>query len=509
MLLLGALNGSDGTLAHAFELGAAGIVALAVLYFAWIADPAWLLSLGIALDVFSGHFNSLGLPLPVDRVLIGLGSIVLLFRLRAARDRPTLPARGVHFMIAAAALYAIGSAFWVGTLSDHDARFALIDRFGLLPFWMFFIAPVAFRTERQRQILLGTLVVLGGYLGLTAFFEGVKATSLVLPHYITDPTIGIHGGRARGPFVEAAANGFGLTACATAAWMASVTWRSRRLRVVALAIMALCLLGVLFTLTRTVWLGAVVGVLVVLGVFPELRRFFVPVVAIGWVAITVAIFTVPGLSSEVSTRFHDQQSIYVRQSTNGAAMRLLDTDPLFGIGWNTYRAKSPDYFRQAADRPIKGVGEPVHNIIISNATELGLVGVTLWAFALLWGVGGAALRECPLELRVWRIGLVAIGLDWLVITNGMPLLQPFPHMLLWTWAGIVLGPRILGEWPRASGRAAEAVLYAPPAAVRDPWQPRYRTVSSRVAWGVLYLVAVLLAGATILLTLLTLTGVLR
>ncbi len=73
-----------------------------------------------------------------------------------------------------------------------------------------------YSTPGRRRWLLGALVVLGAYLGLTVLFEMAGPHALVWPKYILNPNYGIHGGRGRGPFADAVANGFGLYVCALA-----------------------------------------------------------------------------------------------------------------------------------------------------------------------------------------------------------------------------------------------------------------------------------------------------
>jgi O-antigen ligase len=87
------------------------------------------------------------------------------------------------------------------------------------------------------------------------------------------------------------------------------------------------------------------------------------------------------------------------------------------------------------------MGVPVHNLLLRNAVELGLIGTALWLLALVLAVGGAILAppETP-ELRVWRIGMVALALDFLVIINFAPSSYAFPTALLWTWAGLLGSP---------------------------------------------------------------------
>src|SRR5947209_2467890 len=160
-------------------------------------------------------------------------------------------------------LYAVASAAWSGTLTQHEPLFALLDRLGLVPFLLFLVAPVAFKTEEQRRILAIGLVCMGAYLGLTSLFEAVGANSLVIPHYISNPNIGLHIGRSRGPFLEAGANGLAMFNCFLGAAITLPYWRGRpRIRALVICVMILCAAGLVFTLTRQVWVGASLGTVV-------------------------------------------------------------------------------------------------------------------------------------------------------------------------------------------------------------------------------------------------------
>ena len=63
------------------------------------------------------------------------------------------------------------------------------------------------------------LAALGVFLALTGFAEIGKQWWAVFPHYIADPTLGTHFGRARGPALNSASLGVFLTICFWAAWM--------------------------------------------------------------------------------------------------------------------------------------------------------------------------------------------------------------------------------------------------------------------------------------------------
>ena len=201
------------------------------------------------------------------------GAGALLLRAPGARDREALRLEPVHWLLLAAIAFALVSALLSGTLFSNSEFFRLFDRFGVAPFLMFAIAPLAFRTEAQRKIFLGVLVALGGYLGLTALFETVGPHALVFPRYITNPDLGYHVGRARGPFLEAEANGIALFICGTAAAVAATTWRGSALvKGLCWLVVCLCFAGCLFSLSRGVWLGAAVAILLTLLFFRPVRR---------------------------------------------------------------------------------------------------------------------------------------------------------------------------------------------------------------------------------------------
>lgn len=423
-----------------FALAAALVALLSLLYLAWDVDPVWALCGAIATSVFSGNWELLGVPLGPDRLLFAVGVLALLLRAPGARDRPPIRIELVHWLLALTALYAIGSAAWVGTLGEKTAVFKLLDPLGIVPFLMFLIAPLAFRTARQRAALLYTLILVGIYLALTAVFEVLEIEALVFPKYILDPTIGIHEGRARGPFVEAVGMGLALYACGVAAIVAGAGLPRRRwLTVGAVGVAVLCAVGVLLTLTRAVWLGAMLATAVTMLAAPELRRFVVPTTAGGIVLVLAALAFVPGLGERADERRGDQWPVWDRLNTNAAAIDMIAARPLLGFGWNRFEAESPIFFRQSAEYPLTGERAGVHNVFLARGVELGLLGTLLITAGLVLGVGRAMLSRGPPELRPWRFGLVALAISWLVAANLGPLPYAFPNLLLWAWAGVVLG----------------------------------------------------------------------
>jgi putative inorganic carbon (hco3(-)) transporter len=416
--------------------------------------PTVLLSLSIVAEIFSGNWKYIHVPLGGDRILLGLGVVCLVLGGTAAVAKRKLRPRPIHGLLLVTAVFALGSAIAAHTITQSTGQFALLDRLGLIPFLMFCLAPLVFGQAKQRNYLLAALVVIGGYLGVTALLEGVGLTSLTLPSYIRDPNLGIHFGRARGPFLESAADGLSMYMCAVAAAVGLKVWSSRGARWACGAVILLCGLGVVFTLTRAVWIAAVVGTLVALLVSPRTRSLVAPAVILGALALLAVLFLVPGLSTKVQGRTQDQQPVWDRYNTNAAAIRMVEAKPVFGFGWQTFITKGVPYIRQSSSYPLTGAGIEVHNVFLSHAAELGLTGSALWTLALFSAVGGAILRRGPPELAPWRVGLVAIFIAFLVVANLGPLSYPFPNLLLWTWAGLVganhfLVPRGADEEPEA------------------------------------------------------------
>jgi putative inorganic carbon (hco3(-)) transporter len=432
-------------------------------------DPAYPFSAAIALSVFSGNWSEFlpGLPLPPDRALLVLA--LLLVALRRLRGDGPAPSPGVgHWLLAVTVAIALASAYAAGTLGDPDARFVLLDRLGIVPFVAFAIAPLVFGGEHQRRILLATLVALGAYLGLTALFETVGPSALVYPRYILDSAVGIHFGRARGPFTDATANGIALYACAVAAAIAAASWRRRTARVAAMAVGLLCAASLVFTMQRSIWIGATLATVLTLAVVPRLRRLLVPALAAGALLVGAMLGAVPGLADRVQDRRTAQDSVWDRENLLAAAFRMVEERPLTGFGWHRFNSDSSNFLQQGDDIPLTDEGEILHNVYVSNAVELGLLGAAVWLAALVVCIGAPMVSRAPPALGVWRAGLIAIGTLWAIVALFSPLVRVFPNLILWSWAGVVAagGLQLRSQWVRAQAARAAAGAGAASGAVR-------------------------------------------
>jgi putative inorganic carbon (hco3(-)) transporter len=430
--------------------------------------PAVLMCGAIVLTIFSGGWSMMGLgSLPVDRLaIIGVLLAVFLCVPGVART-PRLQLRNVHLLMLVTILYVVGSAAVAGTLTGEVGGLVLLDQLGVLPYLMFLLAPAVFAARRERNMLLATLVGLGAYLGLTAIFESLGPHSLVFPSYIAHVDEILPEGRAGGPFQSSVAEGFATFACAVASVIAFNQWHGQRKRYFAAVAGILCVFGCFLTLERGVWIAAVAGAMVSTLATRTGRRWVLPGISICVLVIGGALMVSPTLSSKVTGRIEYKPSVWSRQNQTSAALRMIETKPLLGFGWNRYTSDSGEYFRQSSEYPMVGYSthentEPLHDSYLSYIVELGLVGVLLWLGTFLWGVGSAIFTPGEEDLRPWKLGLLSIGVFFLVVSLFNPYLQAFPVLLLWTWAGVALGSPSLEAQAlraRATARARGDIAY--------------------------------------------------
>jgi putative inorganic carbon (hco3(-)) transporter len=417
-------------------------IAAGVAYLVWQADPAWSLSAGLLLSPFAGNWDQMGLPttLAPDRFVLLIALAAILLRAPGSRTRPPLRLRPVHWVLAVAIAYVAASAAASGTLLKTSSLAQLVENFGVIPFLLFLCAPAAFRSERQRRVLLAALVILGAYLGLVALLETLGADSLIYPRYITNPNVGILPNRARGPFVEPATFGVALFTCAAACVVAWRAWPRAHIRLALVAIGLLCSAGLLFTLTRQVWVASMAAVVLVAIAVRPFRRYLLPAAVVGAAGTALLLATVPGLSAKASERRNQEGTVWDRLNLDHAAINAIEDRPLFGVGWDSWTKKNLDYFELNPNYPLTAVADgPVHNVFLAYGAQIGLIGLTLWVAGMLIGVGGTLMRRGPPEIQPWRAFLLGVFAFFVVVAN-FEFVQVFPNLIVWLLAGVVAAP---------------------------------------------------------------------
>jgi putative inorganic carbon (hco3(-)) transporter len=445
------------------------IAGVLILRWLWEKPPAATMCAALALTIFSGAWRQIGLGgLPFDRLLIIVVLLQFVLRAPGVAQLPRLQVRNIHILMCLTIMYAAGSAAVAGTLASETGFLSLLDQFGVVPFAMFLLAPAIFPGDRERHLLLATLLALGAYLGFTAIFESLGPHSLVFPRYIVEVDSELSGERTGGPFQASIAEGLATFSCSAAAAMAFMQWRGQRKRILAGLVAPVCLFGSFLTLERGVWIGAGAAILVT-ALATRAGRRWLPIGVIVCAVLAGAVLRVfPSFEQKASTRAHDATTVWAREDQISAGLRMLRAEPLLGVGWDRYESDSLEYFRETADYPMEGYALggfgipgkalPLHETYLAYAVELGLIGALLWLVTLLWGVGEAILCLGPVGLRPWKLGLLAVATCFLVIGLVNPYQAPFPMLLLWVWAGVALG-RVPQTVPRRSAvlQRAESV----------------------------------------------------
>src|SRR5438270_13428437 len=91
------------------------------------------------------------------------------------------------------------------------------------------------------------------YLAAISIFSMLNLQTLIVPRFIIDEGIGIHASRARGPFLQAVANGLCLNLLGL---VALDSFRRRKLREIAAGMLFLVVpLALLATKARAVWIA--------------------------------------------------------------------------------------------------------------------------------------------------------------------------------------------------------------------------------------------------------------
>ena len=402
---------------------------------------AWgsrLVTVGLMFTAFSGNWHNLGSPAPLDRPLMLIG-IAMCFA-GSPQARGSMVLRPIHLAMLLGTAQVLLSIYATEPFQKSSV-FALVDRYGVLPFLLLVSSPVVYGAVGQRRFFARVFTVWCLYLGLLALAEGLHLDALVWPRYILDPAVGIHFDRARGPYVEAVANGMMLVMSGAMGAFTFFTDPSRRWRRVGFAATLLAGVGVLLTLTRAIWLGAALAVLLA-GIFvPRLRRYVVISGVLAVVGLGAAFAALPSLAQQAGQRADDKLPLYDRLNTNAAAVRMFETHPVFGVGWQQASNRMVDYVRQAADYPVTtaSVGLEVHDVFLARLAELGLIGGLLWLAILGNATALPLLRRAETtDLQAWRAALLPVVVLWGTAALFGPVPYPQPNYFLWCMGGIVL-----------------------------------------------------------------------
>jgi len=394
------------------------------------------------------HVSVGPLPITVDRVLWALliGQYVVWRWLGLAQPKPLGKAEIVLLALVAVLGVSTLTHDWRARNSQPLARL-LFDY--VMPLGLYWVARQARITRGGVLATFALLAAFGLYLALTAVAETRDLRGLVFPQYISSPTFAEFYGRARGPLLNPAGNGIllGLGLAATLLW-----WpRLNRGGWLAVVVVSTAIgVGVYCTLTRSAWMGAILGLLIVVGLAVPLRwRAFL------FAGTLLAALAVVATQWERLVSFKRDRALAAQETAESARLRpilaavawqMFCDRPLLGCGFGQYPERSIEYLAdRSIDLPLEKARTFVqHNVLLALLTETGLVGMGLFAGLLgIWLRDAWRLWRSP-EAPLWarQQGLLFLALAGNYLAGGMfqdVSMIPMIHMWLFFVAGLTNG----------------------------------------------------------------------
>lgn len=246
-----------------------------------------------------------------------------------------------------------------------------------MPFLFFHIAGQVFADQASlRKFEIFCWIALA-YLSLIAVFFLLGWKTLIFPRFILDESLGIHADRARGPFIQAVANGVALTLLAL---IALDSFRRRKLpKWLGTGIFVLLPFAILATKTRAVWLSFALSVsaLAIVSNSRRIRRACITGLIVAAVGLSIALASTQN-DRGFSDRFAESSPVEFRMAMDHAGWELFQERPLFG--WSTAEAQLE------LERTVEGFHEEVfyfHNTFVEVAVSYGCVGLGLYLWLLI------------------------------------------------------------------------------------------------------------------------------
>ena len=332
-----------------------------------------------------------------DRIAFGILVFFVALRTMAVRDKiPFFPGLSLPLLaLTALAMFrALREPFDAQTWSIVASKF-------IVPFALFHIAVLVFRSASQRRHFEIFAALTLAYLVFIAIASLAEARSLIFPRFILDEGLGFHAGRARGPFLQAVANGVSLNILG----ILVITLASARKIVVKMLWLALPV-AVLATMTRAVWISFAVSTIVLGFLLVEYR-----------LQAVCTLLAVAGLLAGMAMGFSDHSlktALWDRTGERGPVEARL---AVYDAGWEMFQERPFTGWRAGQmyaelARRMDGYHLRtyyVHNTYLALLIEFGVPGLALYGilffnlFRLSWrGRPGESCALASLR-KVWPI----------------------------------------------------------------------------------------------------------
>jgi putative inorganic carbon (HCO3(-)) transporter len=376
----------------------------------------------------------------IDRVafvllVIGVAGRAVVLRQRLfVMEQATWPMIGLTLLAVASV---IGRPF-------NNETWCLLAAKYIVPFALFHLVRLIFEDEKQfRHFEIFALIVLA-YLSFTAIAFLAGAHSLIFPHFILDESLGHHADRARGPLLQAVANGVSLNMLGLLVLHAYRRGSMRGAKVV--LVLASVPIAILATMTRAVWLSfaATVLVLIFFSKNRDIRRAGIALLLVAGIAL-VLVLSSTELGCALTDRLEERGPVDYRQAVYEGGWDMFLQRPLTGWGFNRMPAELPLHVTGYAEKTLYP-----HNTYLELLVEQGIVGLTLylWLMWELWRLGRGAIPAAEkrgfLDQHFHSMWPILLGVYWVNATMVVMNYQ-FVNGLLFALAGMLAAQRRRAE----------------------------------------------------------------
>jgi len=416
------------------------LVGLAAVITGLALNPALGLLGWLALAPFSRMFNlamGRGLPdLGLHRVAAMFLLLLLLAQVTIGRRRlARLSAIEWTGLLFIAAMLLSVPASRLGIVGGVQNVFDTVA----LPLLCFFFARNLLAGERGLGRLAVVLALVGALLGLAAAREQLTNQPFLSPIPYRW-AYGQYSIKVTSFFGAPAIMAFTLTLLTPAVFFALAQARTAARRLFFVVMLAAITAGLVLTYVRAGWLATVIGLVVLIALAPQARRYALLLVPAG---LLVGLLLAGGAfdTRALTERLQTEGSITYRTEALQVGLQIAQRAPVFGLGLDNYSETAI----AAGWRPVGGLGLPAvapHNLFIYVLTSAGLVGLAP-LLALFGFIGWHAFRAWLAArggARGWPAALLGTLAGYLLFANTFDALgAQLANMLFFTLSGAVLG----------------------------------------------------------------------
>ena len=316
----------------------------------------------------------------------------------------------------------------------------------LFTFFFFYFGKTVLYTERRIRILLWSFFFLLFYLVILSYLEHFKISNLIFPKYITNPLLGIHYGRARGPFLTAPVNGWIILSL----FFLTLFWRSRiqseGMRVWMILVLLATIPALFYTYTRAVWLSFLLAPLVIF-FFSKRMVFGVRFLVFPLVLLILYVFVnwqnIVSQERELGGVYQVSE-VEDRVALYEGTKAIFAEHPFFGVGFGRFGREANFYSARLGLRNQIGATSQ-HNIFFSLVSEVGLVGLIpfmlILFFPLRYSVilfrrlGEEGLISRDLVIIFWAMMVVYLINASFIQTQYFTGANSF----IFIWIGVIVG----------------------------------------------------------------------